>query len=193
VLYFNGGLMPDFDNTLRLNPVSKFVLNNIPSLYNPTPEIFVERVSNREGGFWDTTIYKNNGKCQKAYVLISNTQKAVNECGEIPERYKARLNNEFLQKANYPRKLYTTEATFFPADESCSEGYVKDRNHPFVCLRTVDEFMKYTGMSDLGRIEKDDNNIGVWRMKWGNPVNITLPSGYIVNHYSFDGIYVDFQ
>ncbi|MCJ7740770.1 hypothetical protein MUP32_05680 [Candidatus Microgenomates bacterium] len=192
ILSFNGYIMPDFENTVRHSPYAQLVLNNFPSLYNPTPEIFVERTRELEGGFWDTTIYKDKGNCRKAYVLITGTQKLIDECGFIPEKYKSELVNEFLEKTNSPRTVVTTEATFYPADGVCSWDYKQDESYPYVCMRNIEDVVRYTGIKDEGRFVGIDNMPGIWKMKWGQPADITVPAGYIINHYSLKGIYVDY-
>lgn len=191
ILSFNGFLMPDLENTLEHTPMAKFVLNNFPWAYNPTPEIFVERTSHQEGGFWGTTIYKNRDKCKKAYVLKTKTDKVIQECGFIPEKYSNKLKNEFLMRADFSRKVITTEATFYPADEACAWDFEPSQEKPYVCMRNIQDVVAYTGLKDEGRFEKGDS-FGVWRLKWGKPTEITVPAGYIIHHYSLDGTYVDY-
>lgn len=92
ILSFNGFLMPDLDNSKKHTPYATFFLNNFPNLYNPTPEIFIERTSSKEGGQWETSIYKYQGQCKKAYVLTTDLNKAVEECGSLPSIKK----NEYV-------------------------------------------------------------------------------------------------
>lgn len=82
VLSFNGYLLPNFENTLYHSPYAAFVLDNFPSFYNPTPEIFIERTNHIESNNWDTTIYKKDERCNKAYVLLSKSNDLIKECGE---------------------------------------------------------------------------------------------------------------
>lgn len=87
ILRMNGYLMPVLENDKRHTPIANALLAIAPSLYNPTPELFIERTLVREGGAWDTTIYKTNNHCTKAYVVNNNYQKLLEECGFIPEQY----------------------------------------------------------------------------------------------------------
>lgn len=193
IFAFNGYLSPDFSNTVRHSPMARFVLNNIPALYNPTPEIFVERTIGKEGGFWDTTIYKDrNGACKKAYTLITSTQKLVDECGFIPPGYEEKLKNEFVERASFPRTVLTTEATFYPADDVCAWDYQPSKERPYVCMKTIEDVAMYAGITDPGRVEAVENAPGVWKLKWGKAIAITVPPGYIINHYSFTGVYVNY-
>lgn len=192
IFSFNGYLMPSLENTIQHSPYAHFLLDNYPSLYNSTPEIFVERTSHKEGGYWDTTIYKSNGKCKKAYVLIGKTDKLLEGCKFIPTQFKKQLENPYLTVTNYARKAQTTEATFYPADGICAWDFKPNSKKPFICVRSLDDVKTYIGVDDPGRFEADKDHVGVWKMKWGKPVTVTIPPGYIVNHYSFEGVYVNY-
>ncbi len=54
--------------------------------------------------------------------------------------------------------------------------------------------MKYTGVKEEDRFTalSDYPYPGIWKLKAGLPVNITVPPGYIINYYSFEGIYVNY-
>ncbi|MEI2395818.1 hypothetical protein [Paenibacillus phytohabitans] len=39
----------DFGNYTKFGPVAKWVINNVPVLYNPNPEIFIERAEGQDG------------------------------------------------------------------------------------------------------------------------------------------------
>ena len=176
---------------MRHTPMTKFVLNNFSKAYSPTPEIFVERTAEKEGGFWDTTIYKHNDRCKKAYVLKTKTESLVKECDFIPEKYLPKLKNEFLIRTDFSRKVITTEAIFYPADAVCAWDFEPSEENPYVCMKTIEDVVAYTGLSDEGRFEKGEG-FGIWKLKWGKPTEITVPAGYIIHHYSLDGIYVDY-
>ena len=60
-----------------LSPVSVFVLENYPSVYNPHPEIILERTLHREG---DTLSFFKNGNS----VLLINDGNVVKQIGNMP-------------------------------------------------------------------------------------------------------------
>lgn len=192
VLSFNGFLTPNLENTLVHTPYAKFALNKAPGLYNPTEEIFVERTSNREGGYWNTTVYKENGACKKAFVILTDEKRLVNECDFIPAKYTASLNDDFQRKASYKRIVKTTEATFYPADGSCAWDYKTDETHPFVCMKTLKDAKDMTGISDEKRLIADPKHPGVWKLSWADPAPVTVPPGYVINYYSLKGVYVNY-
>jgi len=194
VLGVNGFIYPDFENSLKNTPYAKFVLEKFPSLYNPTPEIFVDRTNHTDLKIPSTAMYKIGNKCIKAYVLVHDVENVSKECGWIPEKYLAKLYNPYLKKTSTSRQVWTIEATFWPDSESCEERFTQSVNKPYICLKTIDEVIKYTGIIDRGRIGLVENYLypGIWRMRRGVPVLISIPAGYIVNHYSFEGVYVDF-
>jgi hypothetical protein len=193
-LSFNNYLEPDLANVLQNTPLAKYVLDHAPAFYEPTPEIFVDRTNHTDLTYPTTAIYKVNGICKKAYVLKTDVQKLLDECKSIPDSYKSALENEFLNIANYPRTLTTVEATFWPNPEACDKNFQPSTDKPFPCMRTVQEVMKATGIKDEDRITTVPNFAypGIWKMTFGDPIEITVPAGYIVNHYSIDGVYVTY-
>jgi len=85
ILSFNGFLMPNFEHTLYHSPYARFVLNNFPYFYNPTPEIFVDRTNHEDRKYMTSAIYRFDGVCKKAYILDKDIDKLISECGFIPE------------------------------------------------------------------------------------------------------------
>jgi hypothetical protein len=192
VLSLNAYYLPNFENTLQLSPVAKFVLTRWPTIYHPTPEIFVDRVNHSDGGVITSAVYKDeNGKCVKAYVLKTDKEKIEQICGQFSEKNSQLLEDEFLRKANYDRTVFTTEATFWPDSESCEDWYQVDEIHPFHCMKTLQDVLVMTKISDLSRI-KPLEYTGVWRLETGLPEKVTVPAGYIIQYSALDGSYVDF-
>ena len=85
VLSFNGFLVPDFIKVLYHSPYATYILNNYPSLYNPTPEIFVDRTNHADLKYITSAIYKDHDVCKKAYVLSKDQESLIQECGFIPK------------------------------------------------------------------------------------------------------------
>lgn len=67
-----------------LTPFSQLILNNVPSLYSPTQQIFEGRVLCNEKQCDYPIIYKYNNECKK--VLLENNSnnisKVINDCGD---------------------------------------------------------------------------------------------------------------
>ncbi len=192
ILAMNGFLAPDFLNSLRHSPHAVFVLNNTPFLYNPTPEIFVDRTNHTDLKVIETAIYKENGTCKKAFVVITDKKRLSEECGFIPHQYQDLFDNQLLRKANFPRTIYTTPATLWPDINSCNPEYANNTNYPFVCMITIDDVAKLTGVSDKNRFSIIGNYPGVWRLLEGTPVKLTVPPGYIIDHHALEGTYVTY-
>ena len=193
-LSLNGFLEPDFTKTLHLSPHAESILAHNPNYYNPTPEIFVDRVNHSDLDYPTSAIYKVGGKCVKAYVLITDKERLESECGQIPDKYLDGFDNAFLRHANYKRTIVTKEATFWPYPDACADWFVKSIQQPFECMRSIEGFMELTGLTVANRIVKvqGEGSQGVWKLSWGDPVKLTIPEGYIINHYSIDGLYVNF-
>lgn len=192
ILYFNGLLSPNLLNSLEHSPIAKFVIENYPNLYNPTPEIFSDRTNHRDSKFPESAIYKVNGVCKKAYVLVTDIDRLRMECGYIPTEYEKKIDNPFLRKANYQREVKSIEATFWPDPYSCGDNYQPTKEQGYICIKTIDDFMEQTGINDINRIKQVDNLDGVWRLEKGDPLTFIVPSGYFIHHYSFEGIYVNY-
>lgn len=179
-LTLNGFLTPDFNNSFRLTPLARIILDKMPDWYNPTPEIFVERITGREsGGAFDTTIFKNNGGCRKALVLKTNLSPLMHECGYMPTHEE--LYNPYLTPTTYARPITTKVATLWPTDDSCRS-----------CLSTLEDAMKATHIVQPRRLKKIGTEEGVWQVAWGVPITFTVPPGYIVHYYPLDPYYVNF-
>lgn len=193
IQYMNGFFAPNFNNTLYHSPYAEYVLTNYPKFYNPTPEIFVDRTNHTDLKYLHTAIYKKNGTCIKAYVLKTDEERFKAECGSIPKQYQQAFDNEYKRKANYRRKIVTTEATLWPDPASCAPDYRPYGERAYRCMHTIDEAMNYTYVRDPKRIFQVDAFDGVWRVEKGNPVTITIPPGYVIDHYSFEGVYVNYK
>lgn len=191
-LSLNHFLEPNLANTLVQSPYAKLVLDWKPQLYNPTPEIFVDRTNHTDLDIPTSAVYKVDGICKKAYVLKNEKQKLIDQCGFVPSSVENKFEDDFLKIASYPRTLKTLEATFWPQPDSCGEAL---NGSNFVCMKTVDEVMKYTGISDSNRIKTlpEYPYPGIWKLTFGDPVTITIPPGYIVNYYAVTGFYVDYN
>lgn len=193
ILSLNGFIEPNFERTLYHSPFAVYVLDNYPQLYNPTPEIFVDRTNHTDNKIIETAIYKSHGVCRKAYILKTEVEKLRQICGNIPETYTNKLDNEFLRKANYSRQVKTIEATFWPDTASCSDEYRYPSSGPYQCMKTVEEVIQLTGIKDRNRFKPVENFTGVWRIDRGDPIDLTVPPGYIIHHYSFEGAYVNYE
>lgn len=82
-LSINGYFSPKFENSLVQSPYAQLILNRFPRLYNPTPEIFVDRTNHTDFKYLETAIYSLNGKCKKAFVLYADKELVEKECGSI--------------------------------------------------------------------------------------------------------------
>ncbi|QQG44171.1 MAG: hypothetical protein HYW86_04925 [Candidatus Roizmanbacteria bacterium] len=192
IFSFNGFLSPTLSNTFQHTPYAKYLLNNFPQFYEPTPEIFVDRTNHNDQEYLYTAVYKTKGICKKAYVLKSDKKKLIEECGFLPKNYLAKLDDDLSRKANFPRKVITNEATFWPDPRSCSQ--YPPLELPYVCMKNISDFVNYTGISDIKRISKlpEFPYTGVWKLKLGLPLRIIVPPGYIIDYNSIEGIYVNF-
>jgi hypothetical protein len=90
VLVRGGPLAPvDF---LEHSPAARFVLDRWPALYNPKPEVFVERTRGYEGPVEGPVVYRDTkGRCRKAWLQWRYAQALVAECGPPPGEMAARL------------------------------------------------------------------------------------------------------
>lgn len=76
----NGYLKPDFRASLQHSPYAKHILENYPSLYNPTAEIFIERTLHDEPYPYKMAIYSKNGNCLKVYVPENSSEIIPDSC-----------------------------------------------------------------------------------------------------------------
>ncbi len=104
-LQFNGFLTPDFRNTLYHSPFALYMFNNYPELYNPTPEIFVDRTNHEDLDHPTSAVFKNKGVCKKAYILKQDIKRVINDCGYIPENYEENIK-ALLQSKNSDKGIY---------------------------------------------------------------------------------------
>ncbi len=188
VLWFNGFITPDFMNSLAHTPYAQYVLDNYPELYNPTPEIFVDR-TNHTDKFIASAVYKYNGTCTKAYVLPADIEAVAKECGYFPKAYRAKLADPLSRKSTRTRSVTTREVTFWPDAFTCDYPL---KSKQYVCMFTRQDFVRYTGVKDMKRIHKISGYKGVWQVTWGDPITVSVPPGYTVDYYSIHGVYVNF-
>ena len=193
VFSFNGYIDPIFDRTLYHTPYATFVLDHFPSFYNPTQEIFYERTIHGEPARWNIAIYRDSsGTCKKALTSKASKGWLIPECKYIPPKYDLVLEDEFKRKANYPRTLTTTDVVFWPDIGACAENFIPNPITPYICMRTIQDVVKFTGVTDLKRIEQFGETPGLWKITYGSSLDITMPAGYIVERYEREGIYVDY-
>lgn len=186
ILYMNGFVNPDITNTLKNSPTAMFVLDRWPYLYNPTPEIFVDRTNHTDLDVPSSAVYKTGNSCKKAYVLITDISAVEAECGKIPSADKDKFDDYFARKSNVYRTTKTTTATFWPDPQSCMINY----KGPYICIHNSNEFTKQTGVVMSNRV-KDLGN-GVWKIETGAPLPVTVPPGYFIQYQSLTGYYINF-
>ena len=78
------GLFPG-DNSVDLSYAAKLALDNVPWLYNPPPEIFCERVLQKEVACPDPLVYGPNKRCVKAILTCGGLEKLRRICGAVPD------------------------------------------------------------------------------------------------------------
>lgn len=93
ILSMNSLLYPVFSNTLSHAPQATFILDRFPALYNPTPEIFVDRTNHTDLDHPTSAIYKTNGVCKKAYVLTMDIDWVIKNCGALPKNQQATIQH----------------------------------------------------------------------------------------------------
>ena len=193
VFSFNGWLTPNLLNVLSNNPYATFVLNKYPWIYNPTPEIFVDRTNHTDKDYPTSAFYLNNDLCTKAYVLRHERGKAIETCGYIPQKYlKEFEQSKELKDIDKERTVKTTQALLLPRAYGCDEKFEPVYGQKYVCLKTLDDVVSYTGITDVARIRPIEDIKGAWGLKFGRPQTITVPPGYGIEYYSFEGVYVDY-
>lgn len=95
-LSLNGFVSPKFENTLYNSPYASFVLDRYPWLYNPTPEIFVDRTNHTDLDHITSAVYISNGLCKKAYVLKEDIEYVREQCGFIPKNYEGQFEGNYV-------------------------------------------------------------------------------------------------
>jgi hypothetical protein len=72
---------------------ARLVLDHRPSLYRPTPEVFVERTLHHEGPFEGPVVYRDaRGRCRKAWLQWRHAEALLAQCGPPPGEMAARLH-----------------------------------------------------------------------------------------------------
>lgn len=181
ILSFNGFLTPNFLNIMSHNPVARFVLNRVPHLYNPTPELFVDRTNHTDLDYITTAIYKDNGKCRKAFVLPTDVELVRKECGYIPDGNELQLI-QARATAETHKTLRTTQVTLYPLKDCSltSSG----------CLMNTHEVKDLTDLPDSSRIKQIGT--ATWTVRWGPLFTIRIPKDYAIDYYSFEGMYLNY-
>lgn len=187
VLSFNG-VLPNFENTHYHTPYARFLLEHMPGWYNPTAEIFVERTNHMESNYWTGAIYKIDGLCKKSFILRTNPDFYQKNCRDLTVDEQKQLDNPLQRATNFSRKLYTVEATLHPLQGLCDQE--RKTGNVLICLKSVEEIVNATGITDISRLEKNKEVEGIWKILWGAPLTIQVPAGYTADYYSFDGAYV---
>lgn len=184
LLSLNGFFLPNFENTLKHNQLSRFVLNNYPHYYNPSPEIFIDRTISNDFNYLSSAIFKNEkGVCKKAYILKHDQEKILNECGYIPEQYNEFFeNDEYKIAKNFIRKVKTYGVVLSPKDKVCIEK----------CITTIQEIQKYIPEKEWSRISKHKDKNGFWEVSFGRPLELTIPINYEAKIYHTSGTYMNF-
>jgi hypothetical protein len=99
-----GGLIQPEDS-IEHSYASRFVLRLAPSLYNPTPTIFVTRTLHRTA-FEEFAVFRDaDGRCRKAFARAKDGAALLLQCGSLPpgsEAYFARTTRrKFYRYLDY--------------------------------------------------------------------------------------------
>jgi hypothetical protein len=79
---------------LQHSPAARFVLDRWPALYDPAPEVFVERTLHHEGPFEGPVVYRDaKGRCRKAWLPWRRAQALLARCGPPPAAMARRLED----------------------------------------------------------------------------------------------------
>lgn len=186
IMLMNGYVSPNITNSFNNTPIAQFVLNNWPFLYNPTPEIFVDRTNHIDVDYPTSAIYKFKGECKKAYIVLSDLPLLRKACNNISVDKLSLLDDSLSRKSNIYRTTKTNEATFWPDTSSCSQDY----KGPYICMKNTNDFVKLTGITDSSRIIDMKN--GVFKFKKGSIETIKIPPGYFIQYNSMVGKYINF-
>ena len=192
ILSKNNFLEPKLENTLHNSFFASFILDSLPELYNPTPEIFVDRTNHTDNTQLESAYYMKDGICKKAFVLYSDLPFLKEHCPNNAKLSATLMfEDPFKRSASYPRTIILDEATFWPEPRACDNNF---KHQYFVCPKTTDDFMSETGISDELRITTlaEFPSPGIWKLSKGAPIKVTVPPGYILDYTATDGIYVNF-
>lgn len=102
--FARGGLVQGEDS-LEHSYAARLVLQRTPSLYNPTPSVFVSRTLHRDV-IREFAVYRDEeGRCRKAYARPKDGAQLLALCGSLPtgsEAYFARTTRrKFYGYVNY--------------------------------------------------------------------------------------------
>jgi hypothetical protein len=98
-LYARGGLVQG-DDSLTHSYAARLVLRHAPSLYNPTPHIFVSRTQHQALAPEFALYVDESGRCRKAFARPKDAARLISACGVLPPSREA----YFAQTTR--RKLY---------------------------------------------------------------------------------------
>lgn len=195
ILSVNGWLTPKLENTLVHSPLASYVLANYPKFYNPTYEIFVDRTNHTDEGFLRTAIFKDkSGNCTKAFVTRTDKAWLEKFCGKTPAPYAEFFGNPYTTKTTVSRQTAVLEATFWPDPASCGKDWAPSEERPFVCMKTrAGAAAGFRVPEDRLTTLKDYPYPGIWKLKAGGPVKVTIPPGYTMDAALLDGFYVNYK
>ena len=117
----------------------------------------------------------------------------VDACGYIPAEYeKEFVQSKKMTNIETERKVKTTRALLLPRSYSCDPSFEPVYDQPYVCLKTTADVIRYTGITDVARIRPLKDIEDGWEISWGRPQTITVPPGYGIEYYDFNGIYINY-
>ncbi|MGG1314827.1 hypothetical protein [Cohnella laeviribosi] len=73
----------DTSNSVKFSPVSKVLISNVPALYNPPADVFVERALGRETLEFPVSVYNNSGLRKSIILDDTNKIKYINGSFEL--------------------------------------------------------------------------------------------------------------
>lgn len=83
VVVGRGGLA-QADDGERHSYAARLALRHVPAAYNPTPDIFVSRTLGRWARPDEPAVYRDGGRCRKAWVRPRDAGLLRQVCGELP-------------------------------------------------------------------------------------------------------------
>lgn len=103
LLYMNGWHHPDGGDYVELSVASRYVLDNCPSLYNPDPEIFCERVLNAECDFRKkgVCVYTDPQGNVRKVLLCKGSEDSLKNLALSPEEIKLATEHLSYNKRGY--------------------------------------------------------------------------------------------